>query len=211
MFSGCNSTGVYGGVIAQGNGVGSADPTNINNTMLRGVQKSGPEGAVKFDTLYPGHYTGRTTHIHMMVHLSAKAFPNGTLIDLTAAHVGQMYFDQSLTTEVEKLEPYSANQQPLTTNAQDFILRGEAATANPFIEYVLLGDSVADGLFGFLTVGVNSTFTRTVTPAVTLTEGGGVANPNPGFPGGPPPGGFPGGPGGPPPPGRRPEEEEATA
>lgn len=61
----CNSTGVYGGVVAGGNG-NTADTSNLNNTMFRGIQFSNENGILQFDTTFPGHYTGRTTHIHGM-------------------------------------------------------------------------------------------------------------------------------------------------
>ena len=50
----CNSTGVYGGVVQGGNG-NQADLSNINNTMLRGVQLTDDDGVVAFETLFPGH------------------------------------------------------------------------------------------------------------------------------------------------------------
>lgn len=50
----CNSTGVYGGVSARGNG-NQADLSNLNNTMLRGIQLTDDDGVVAFDTLFPGH------------------------------------------------------------------------------------------------------------------------------------------------------------
>lgn len=55
----CNSTGVYGGVVASGNGNSNVSD-NLNATFLRGVQPSDDSGVVTFDTLVPGHYTGRT-------------------------------------------------------------------------------------------------------------------------------------------------------
>lgn len=61
----CNATGVYSGIVANGNG-NSADSANLNTTFLRGVQKTGEDGVVQFQTIFPGHYTGRTTHIHGM-------------------------------------------------------------------------------------------------------------------------------------------------
>ena len=64
----CNATGVYAGVVASGNGVGSADATNINNTFLRGLQETDSDGVVQFTTVYPGHYQGRTQHIHVASH-----------------------------------------------------------------------------------------------------------------------------------------------
>lgn len=60
---------MYSGVVANGNG-NSADATNINNTFLRGIQQSDDDGVVKFETLFPGHYTGRATHIHGIHHSS---------------------------------------------------------------------------------------------------------------------------------------------
>lgn len=195
----CNSTGVYSGVVASGNGNG--DAANINATFLRGVQQTDADGAAQFNTLFPGHYTGRTTHIHVMVHTNATAFANGTLIDTThVGHVGQAFFDQDLITSVEATAVYAANTQTLTTNAQDSILAEEAASSDPFVQYVLLGDAVEDGLLGWLSFGIDTTASKNVSAAATLYQDGGVANPNAGGggPGGPPPsGGFPTGPGGP--------------
>ncbi|KAK3375899.1 Intradiol ring-cleavage dioxygenase [Lasiosphaeria ovina] len=194
-----NATGVYSGVAAAGNGNSDVDTSNINATYLRGVQQTDTDGVVQFATLFPGHYTGRTTHIHVMVHTEATAQANGTLLDTTASHVGQLFFDQELIGQVEASSPYAANTQALMTNAEDGILAQEAATSDPFLEYVLLGSAIEDGLLGWISFGINSTLHRDVSAAVTLTEDGGVANPNagsPGGPGGPPPtGGFPGAPG----------------
>jgi protocatechuate 3,4-dioxygenase beta subunit len=54
----CNSTGVYSGVVANGNG-NSSDATNLDVSWLRGVQQSDEKGVVVFQTVFPGHYTGR--------------------------------------------------------------------------------------------------------------------------------------------------------
>jgi hypothetical protein len=195
--SDCNSTGVYSGVSATGNGDGSA--ANLNETFLRGVQQTDADGTVQFQTLVPGHYTGRTNHIHVMLHINATAFSNGTLIDTThVGHVGQAFFDQDLITQVEATSAYVTNTQELTTNSEDMILSQEAETSDPFIEYVLLGDSVEDGLLGWLSFGVDKDLAKNVTAAATHYQSGGVANPNaggggPGGGGGAPPSGFPGG------------------
>lgn len=45
---------------AQGNGNSATDTSNLNATYLRGVQETDDDGVVIFDTLVPGHYTGRT-------------------------------------------------------------------------------------------------------------------------------------------------------
>ena len=112
--------------------------------------------------------------------------PNNTLTGLTADHVGQIFFDQDLLEQVEATEPYSTNSQAVTTNEEDSILAQEADTSDPMMEYVLLGDSVSDGLLGWITVGIDPTENRTVSAAATYYESGGVSNNNGGgFPGGP--------------------------
>jgi len=197
----CNSTGVYGGVVASGNG-NSADASNINNTFLRGIQPTDSDGVAQFESVFPGHYTGRTTHIHVMVHANATLQANQTLgLDSYASHVGQAFFDQSLITAVEKVQPYAGNTQALTPNSQDSIMSEEAATegVDPVMEYTLLGDSVEDGLFAWIAFGIDSSRSESVSPAVYLYKEGGQANANGnaggpgGGPGGPPTGGFPSG------------------
>jgi protocatechuate 3,4-dioxygenase beta subunit len=202
----CNSTGVYSGVVANGNG-DSSDSTNLDNTFLRGIQPTDSDGVAQFKSLFPGHYTGRATHIHVMVHTNATLYANQTLGNqIYASHVGQTFFDQDLITAVEKVEPYNTNTQELTTNEEDNILSEETKTdgVNPFMDYTYLGDSVADGLFAWVAFGINTTYTSEVTPAAFLYESGGVENPDSGMggPGGAPPGGA--GPSGGPPGGAAP-------
>lgn len=194
----CNSTGVYSGVVANGNGE-SSDEDNINNTFLRGIQKTDSDGVAQFDSLFPGHYTGRTTHIHVMVHTNATELSNHTLGNqVYASHVGQAFFDQDLITAVENVEPYSSNTQTITKNSEDSILSEEADTVDPLMAFTLLGDSVNDGLFAWLAFGINTSYVSQVQPASFYYESGGVENPNsggggPGGSGGGPPSGSPSG------------------
>ncbi|KAK1827333.1 Intradiol ring-cleavage dioxygenase [Podospora conica] len=194
----CNTTGVYSGVSAAGNG--NADPANVNTTYLRGIQPTSSDGVALFETLFPGHYTGRATHIHVMVHANATAAANGTLMGTTAAHVGQVYFDQDLISRVTALPAYAANTQVLTTNAKDFLLAQGAAVGDPFVHYVQLGEKIEEGLLGWIAFGVNATMARKVQAGATLYETGGVGSPGGGF--------GPGFGGGAPPPGMRPAAGE---
>ncbi|CAO2658348.1 Nn.00g060710.m01.CDS01 [Neocucurbitaria sp. VM-36] len=186
----CNSTGVYGGVIAGGNG-NQADATNINNTMFRGIQFSDEDGVLQFDTTFPGHYTGRTPHIHVLAHVNSTLNAlNSTLTGGYVSHVGQLFFDQSLITEVEAVAPYTSNTQDLLLNVDDGIFSEEAATSDPVINYVYLGDEVADGLFGWVTIGLNPNAVTTPRAAAYIDENGGHANAGGGGgPGGPMPSG----------------------
>lgn len=63
---GSNATGVYTGVQAKGNGDGSA--TAIATNALRGVQPTSANGTATFITVIPGHYVGRTNHLHSTLH-----------------------------------------------------------------------------------------------------------------------------------------------
>lgn len=193
----CNSTGVYGGVVANGNG-NTADASNINNTMFRGIQFSNENGILQFDTTFPGHYTGRTTHIHVLAHINSTINEkNQTLTGGHVSHVGQLFFDQKLITDAESVEPYLSNTQELLLNTDDGIFAQEAENSDPVLNYVYLGDSVEEGLFAWVTVGIDPTSVINPNAAASLGENGGVANPGSGggFPGGPlPSGGFPGGP-----------------
>lgn len=40
------------------------DASILKGTTLRGVQPTDKAGVASFDTLMPGHYEGRATHIH---------------------------------------------------------------------------------------------------------------------------------------------------
>lgn len=80
-----NATGVYSGVEGQG---------GLNSTFLRGVQLTNYDGVTEFDSLYPGHYTGRTNHIHVLTRRGGKILSNGTYSGGTVNHIGQLYFDE---------------------------------------------------------------------------------------------------------------------
>ncbi|BEJ13002.1 hypothetical protein CspHIS471_0301760 [Cutaneotrichosporon sp. HIS471] len=197
----CNSTGVYSGVVSQGNG-NNADKANINATFHRGIQATDAEGVVTFHTTVPGHYTGRATHIHLLAHTEGSwtLLPNNTITGgNTTSHVGQLFLDQDLISQVEAASPYSTNTQSVTQNSADMILSQEATNIDPFLEYVLLGNTIEEGVFAWIAMGINASASSTVQAAANFGESGGVANansmggPGGGGPGGPPPNGTMGG------------------
>jgi protocatechuate 3,4-dioxygenase beta subunit len=169
-----NSTGVYGGVIGSGNG-NEDDLSNLNNTFLRGLQPTDSDGVAQFDSIFPGHYSGRATHMHVVGHLNGTILPNGTYTGGTIAHVGQLFFDQDLITEVNFLSPYIENTIAITENVDDRVVAAEVDNdADPFFNYVLLGDTVADGLFMWITMGVDTTASYSYSAAAELTADGGI-------------------------------------
>lgn len=87
--------------------------------------------------------------------------------------MGQLFFDQDLITTVEATSPYSTNTQAVTKNAEDSIFRQEAATSDPVPTYVLLGDDVSEGVFAWVTVGIDPTISKTVSAAAYYDASGG--------------------------------------
>ncbi|KIK70289.1 hypothetical protein GYMLUDRAFT_34787 [Collybiopsis luxurians FD-317 M1] len=172
----CNATGVYSGLVAEGNG-NTDDTSNLEATFLRGVQKTDDEGVVTFNTVFPGHYSGRTTHIHMIAHLDATIQDNNTLTGGTVPHVGQVFWDQDLINEVEATYPYSTNNITITENVDDrvFTTETEDTISDPVLEYVYLGDDLSDGLFAWITIAVNTSATYDPNYSYVWTEDGSVA------------------------------------
>ncbi|KAF3928620.1 hypothetical protein AA313_de0204978 [Arthrobotrys entomopaga] len=170
-----NATGVYSGVVSNGNGVGDKDPTNLNTTFCRGVQFTDSDGVIKFKTIFPGHYAGRTTHIHIMSHKGGTVHPNGTYSGHgRVTHIGQLFFDENLRSAVEALEPYKTNTQRAILNSQDQIAIQQADNDyDPFVKYAYLGDSIEDGLLAWITVGVDSKAEYDPYVAAELTDKGG--------------------------------------
>ncbi|KAJ5760421.1 hypothetical protein N7520_007577 [Penicillium odoratum] len=153
----CNATGVYSGVMSWGNG-DKDDTTNLDATFLRGLQQTDSEGVAQFQTIFPGHYSHRATHLHVAAHVgNVTRFANDTIAGGTVAHIGQLYWDQDLVYEVEETHPYNTNSVPITPNARDglFLDEVEGTTSDPVFNYVKLGDDIQDGIFAWVSVAIN--------------------------------------------------------
>ncbi|RZT30807.1 intradiol ring-cleavage dioxygenase [Cupriavidus agavae] len=62
----CNAAGVYSGYAGQVDDHDRRVSTR-GQTFLRGSQPAGADGVAVFQTIYPGWYVGRATHLHMKV------------------------------------------------------------------------------------------------------------------------------------------------
>ena len=78
----CNKDGYYSEFQTTVNGVSQ---NNAGKTFCRGIQISDNAGKVQFQTIYPGWYTGRATHIHFKV-----------LVDDRNVLTGQLYFPDAI-------------------------------------------------------------------------------------------------------------------
>ncbi|KAI1267604.1 Intradiol ring-cleavage dioxygenase [Xylariaceae sp. FL1019] len=172
----CNSTGVYSGVDAEGEG-------GLDSTFLRGIQISDKDGVSAFDSLFPGHYDARITHFHLVAQKNYTLLPNDTYVGGTTLHVGQIYFDDSLIDAVEATYPYSTNDIAFTSWEIDGWMLEEATDDyDPFVEYVQLGDDLSDGLLTWITIAVDlsSDHSSNRTAAAYYYEDGGVPSNNTG-------------------------------
>jgi protocatechuate 3,4-dioxygenase beta subunit len=85
--------------------------TASNRTFCRGQQKCDKDGIAEFKTIYPGWYPGRTTHVHVKVHVSGNTI-----------HTGQLFFTDAATAKVNATkQPYAQRGQPDVTNSGDMI------------------------------------------------------------------------------------------
>jgi protocatechuate 3,4-dioxygenase beta subunit len=103
----CDAAGVYSGYTGQLRGVDTR-----GQTFLRGSQVTDAEGRVRFDTIYPGWYPGRTTHVHFKVHVGS-----------TREATSQIYFPEEVTAAVYATSEYVAHGQKDTSNANDGVAR----------------------------------------------------------------------------------------
>ncbi|KAH7120024.1 Intradiol ring-cleavage dioxygenase [Dendryphion nanum] len=130
----------------QANAHGNYDPKVTG--FLRGWQPSSYQGTVDFDSIFPGHYGGRATHIHVVVRPDQQRH---------VAHVGMLYFDQQLRDAVETLAPYKDNDQSLVSNKDDAFAPDSASNNyDPFMQWAWLGDNKDDGLLAWTVIGVNN-------------------------------------------------------
>jgi protocatechuate 3,4-dioxygenase beta subunit len=90
--------------------------STVGRKFLRGYQLADGEGRVRFVTIYPGAYQGRTVHIHFKVRSPQGQRPG---YEFTS----QLYFDDALTDRVLAAPPYSARGRRATRNADDGLFR----------------------------------------------------------------------------------------
>jgi protocatechuate 3,4-dioxygenase beta subunit len=159
----CDALGMYSHYTAAGpGGLSDASPSTDNTTFLRGIQFTDENGLATFQTIFPGHYVSRDTHIHLIVHI------NGTTI-----HTGQLFFNDSLNDAVNALSPYNTNPDTRTELADDSVYTGTENASYGLLEDVQFVDSSASysgGLVASLTLGVSASSTST-SPSPSPTGG----------------------------------------
>jgi protocatechuate 3,4-dioxygenase beta subunit len=121
----CDAAGAYSEYTAAG-------------TFLRGLQRTDTTGRATFNTIYPGWYAGRATHVHVEV------FVNGSSVKTT-----QVAFPEDVSALVYAQGVYASRGQNTTRNATDNVF--EDGVAN---ELATMSGSVSSGYTATLQIGI---------------------------------------------------------
>jgi protocatechuate 3,4-dioxygenase beta subunit len=105
----CDALGIYSGYEGVAVAPRHVEPVD-DKTFLRGTQLTDAAGGVRFRTIYPGWYSGRTPHVHLKLRVGAKAATT------------QLYFPDEVTNAVYARVPYDRHPNRDTTNATDRFL-----------------------------------------------------------------------------------------
>lgn len=116
----CDATGLYSGYAGQGD---DRTTSTEGEVFLRGTQMTDAAGIATFDTLYPGWYRGRTTHIHFKVFLDEKT-----------VMMSQIYFPDALSEFIfTNVAPYNERATARDTfNSGDSVLRSSGDSHGSF-------------------------------------------------------------------------------
>ncbi|MER5755152.1 intradiol ring-cleavage dioxygenase [Streptomyces sp. NPDC002088] len=144
----CDALGEYSGFVGNN---GHSEPDD--GTFLRGGVLTNSSGLASITTIYPGWYRGRCVHIHVKVHTGVTLTSDGSFTGGQELHTGQLFFNETITTAVAKVSPYSTNTVTRTTLAQDSIYDDGGATSG-LLTLTALGSSASSGYSGTLTLGV---------------------------------------------------------
>ncbi|QRW15601.1 intradiol ring-cleavage dioxygenase [Rhizoctonia solani] len=143
-------------------------------SFLRGGYATNSEGMVEFLTTYPGFYTGRTVHIHTMIHTNYSVATNGSIISHAGnvRHIGQLFFDDDLNDKILSQGVYANTSETRTYNDEDSILDSENADGyNAYASTELLGETETDGILAYITIGVDPTSETSITSTNYVTAG----------------------------------------
>ena len=190
----CNAYGIYSDEAAYNPGGGTGTVVTTGKKFLRGYQVSDAHGSVRFTSIYPGWYSGRTPHIHARIRLYSDS-------TVTENFTTQFFFDEAITEIVYQMGPYSTRPSRDTLNTTDSIYTAtDCVTSKPVgteTSLRLAADSSHAVASYNVILDLSSTSSCGAAGNPTTGGPGGGVPPTGTPPGRTPPGGTP--PGGPPP------------
>jgi hypothetical protein len=140
----CDAEGVYSS---------ESSENTVGQTFLRGVQFTDKLGQVTFRTIYPGHYAGRTTHIHAKVHIGARD-ADRTMTGGHVSHVDQLFPSDAVNAAVYKLAPYNTETVAVVTHAEDRVWTQQHGSESQ-LKLAKVGNRLAKGLTASVALAVN--------------------------------------------------------
>ena len=170
----CNTEGVYSGDDVEGGDFCTGGEAAAEERYyFRGRALSDDSGKVTFDGCFPGWYSGRSIHIHLLVRPAENA---GESTTENAIAVSQLFFPEALTQEIfESVVGYASRGQPDTSFESDNVLTSVEDITPYVLDYARMSD-------GAMLAWKNI--------VLSDTESCGSSGGGPGG-GGPPPGGMP--------------------
>lgn len=123
-------------------------------SFLRGTQVTNAKGVAIFETIYPGAYRGRATHVHTKVHVGGRRagarYAGGHVV-----HTGQVYFPERVNDAVYALPSYRVDEAR-TRNAADGLFAGQGG-ARSILKVMPLRKGVPlKGYLGAIALGVDT-------------------------------------------------------
>jgi protocatechuate 3,4-dioxygenase beta subunit len=145
----CDALGAYSGESWDG---------SEGETYLRGIQLTDGNGLAEFATIYPGQYLGRTTHIHVKVHIGGRR-TGSTYSGGHVSHTGQLFTTDHHDAEVFPLTPYNRNTTEIVPRNADDVFRDQGGSSS-VLHLAEVGSSLArDGFTARVTLGVEPSAT----------------------------------------------------
>ncbi|OZC83676.1 3,4-dioxygenase subunit beta [Rhodococcus sp. 06-412-2C] len=152
-----------------------------DETYLRGIQAAGADGTVTFETIVPGCYSGRWTHMHFEVYPDAASATNAD----NAIATSQVAFPQDMLDAIYQLDTYPSSAKNL---AQLGSLDNDNVFGDGYdLEMGTFSGDPASGYVGSLSVAIDTTTEPAAGGGGAPAGGGG----QPPMGGGTPPAGGP--------------------
>lgn len=145
-----------------------------DETWLRGVQEADADGVVTFQTVVPGCYAGRWTHVHFEVYPTIDAIADYENVIATS----QLAFPADMLAEVYTLDAYSGSTENLAGVGTDISDDGLFDEGDLGLQVPTISGDADTGYVATISVGIDTT--------TESTMGGGESGPDgEGMPGGP--------------------------
>lgn len=156
----CNASGIYSD---------ESSEDTLGKTFLRGVQFTDKHGQVTFHSIFPGHYSGRTTHVHARIHTGSRD-QDGKLTSGHICHTGQVFPTEAVYTEIYKLSPYDTETAAIVPHDKDRVWTEQHGYTEQ-MKMSMIGSRLRKGVIGKVTMAVDPKATPALIGATSGSGG----------------------------------------